>query len=151
MHRRARRTAAVRREYARCALGAGPLTRTRGRGYQVRFRSVLSPGRRIVLVGLLALAIAMHVVLIGWLLLPDHVPGPGAVGVGEWRLSLARVSYCSVILVEVIRLVHVTIVGFLTWHAKDPVPVTPARGLRVAVLTTIVPSKEPIEVLARTL
>jgi len=117
----------------------------------VQFRAVLSPGRRVALVGLLAVAVTIHAVLIGWLLLPEHVPGPGAVGVGDWRLSLARVSYCCVILVEVIRLVHVTIVGYLTWHAADPVPVTPPRGLRVAVLTTIVPSREPIAVVARTL
>ena len=45
--------------------------------------------------------------------------------------------------------------NFAVWvyafHAKDPVPVDPPIGLRVALLTTIVPSKEPIDVVERTL
>src|SRR5439155_19877089 len=36
-------------------------------------------------------------------------------------------------------------------HAKDPVPVDPPIGWRIALLTTIVPSKEPIEIVERSL
>src|SRR6185369_6591294 len=36
-------------------------------------------------------------------------------------------------------------------NARDPIPVDPPIGLRVAILTTIVPTKEPIEIVERTL
>jgi len=88
---------------------------------------------------------------IGWLLVPAHVPGPGVVGFGGWRLGVARVSFCVVICVESIRLVQNFAVWVLASAMKDPVPKAPQRGLRIAMLTTIVPSKEPISVVERTL
>ena len=91
------------------------------------------------------------VAFIGWLLLPAHVPGPGVVGFGGWRLGVARLSFCVVICVESIRLVQNFAVWVFASAMKDPVPKAPPRGLRVAMLTTIVPSKEPISVVERTL
>ncbi|OHV31768.1 glycosyl transferase family 2 [Pseudofrankia sp. EUN1h] len=147
----ARRNLTVRDAYTRCAEVCGPLTAARGESPQVEFRSVVPPGRRFALTLLFTFTTLVDLLLIGWLLLPDHVPGPGVIGIGDWRLTLARVSFCLVILVEVIRLVQVTVIWILAWNAKDPVPLTPPSGLRVAVLTTIVPSKEPISVVAKTL
>jgi cellulose synthase/poly-beta-1,6-N-acetylglucosamine synthase-like glycosyltransferase len=50
------------------------------------------------------------------------------------------------------------IAGLRTWsltyfaaRARDPVPMKPKAGLRVAVLTTIVPGKEPLELVMTTL
>ena len=91
------------------------------------------------------------VAFIGWLLLPAHVPGPGVVGFGGWRLGVARLSFCVVICVESIRLVQNFAVWVFASAMKDPVPKAPPCGLRVAMLTTIVPSKEPISVVERTL
>jgi len=88
---------------------------------------------------------------IGWLLVPAHVPGPGVVGFGGWRLGVARVSFCVVICVESIRLVQNFAVWVFAYAMKDPVPKALPRGLRIAMLTTIVPSKEPISVVERTL
>jgi hypothetical protein len=51
----------------------------------------------------------------------------------------------------VIRLSQSVTVWLFAYNAKDPVPMHPPIGLRVALLTTIVPSKEPIEVAERTL
>jgi cellulose synthase/poly-beta-1,6-N-acetylglucosamine synthase-like glycosyltransferase len=42
-------------------------------------------------------------------------------------------------------------VWVFAFHARDPVPVDPPVGLRVALLTTIVPNKEPLDVAERTL
>ena len=88
---------------------------------------------------------------IGWLLLPAHIPGAGVVGFGGWRLGVARVAFCVVISVETIRLVQNIAVWLFASSMKDPVPKAPPRGLRIAMLTTIVPAKEPLDVLERTL
>lgn len=141
----------MRVAYARCAEICGPLTAPRGDNPRVQFRSVVPPGRRLALTLLFLFTALVNLIFVGWLLLPAHVPGAGVTGRGGWQLSLARVSFCLVILVEVIRIVQVTIIWILAWHARDPVPLVPAPGLRVAVLTTIVPSKEPVSAVARTL
>jgi len=137
--------------YARCAEACGPLTAPRGENQRVRFRSVVPPGRRLALVLMVVFTTLVNLAFVGWLLLPRHVPGPGVTGLGDWRLTLARVGFCLVVLVEIVRVVQVGIVGLLAWHARDPVPLVAAPGLRVAVLTTVVPSKEPLSVVARTL
>jgi cellulose synthase/poly-beta-1,6-N-acetylglucosamine synthase-like glycosyltransferase len=79
------------------------------------------------------------------------VPGAIAVGGGGWWVATARISYCLMIIVELIRLGQSVTVWVFAFYAKDPVPMDPPVGLRVALLTTIVPSKEPIEVAERTL
>ncbi|WP_307873874.1 MULTISPECIES: glycosyltransferase family 2 protein [unclassified Frankia] len=146
-----RRSTAVRVAYARCAEACGPLTTPRGDNPRVEFRSVVPPGRRLALALLFLFTALVNLIFVGWLLLPAHVPGAGVAGAGDWRLFLARVSFCLVVLVEVIRIVQVSIIGILAWYARDPVPLVAPPGLRVAVLTTIVPSKEPVSVVARTL
>jgi cellulose synthase (UDP-forming) len=118
---------------------------------RVSFRRVASPAQRFVLTILALLNAATALVFIGWLLLPAHIPGPGVVGFGGWRLGIARLSFCVVICVETIRLVQNFAVWVFASAMKDPVPKAPVRGLRVAMLTTIVPAKEPIDVAERTL
>ena len=81
---------------------------------------------------------------IGWLLLPAHIPGAGVVGFGGWRLGVARVAFCVIISVEMVRFVQNFAVWLFASSMHDPVPKAPMRGLRVALLTTIVPAKEPI-------
>ncbi|MGW4567232.1 glycosyltransferase family 2 protein [Streptomyces sp. NPDC004561] len=137
--------------YRRCAWITGPLSPPPGGPVEVRFRSVLTPAQRTVLTALAALAALSGAALVGWLLLPRHVPGPGAAGAGDWRLALARLAFCVVVTIEVIKAVQVFAVWTFAWHAKDPLPLTPPAGLRVAMLTTIVPSKEPLAVVERTL
>jgi cellulose synthase (UDP-forming) len=53
--------------------------------------------------------------------------------------------------VELIRLLLSITVLIFAYFAKDPVPMEPQKGLRVAVLTTIVPGKEPFPLVAKTL
>lgn len=147
--RRDQRNLAARRAYARCAEIAGPLDFSPDS--RVFFRRVASPAQRAVLTLLALINALTALAFIGWLLLPAHVPGPGVVGFGGWRLGVARVSFCVVICVESIRLVQNFAVWVLASAMKDPVPKAAPRGLRVAMLTTIVPSKEPISVVERTL
>lgn len=55
------------------------------------------------------------------------------------------------LLVECIRVLQSLTLLVFAYFAKDPVPMIPGRGLRLAVLTTIVPGKEPFELVAKTL
>ncbi|MFE7839262.1 glycosyltransferase family 2 protein [Streptomyces sp. NPDC057474] len=137
--------------YRSCAWITGPPTVPPSGPAEIRFRSVLSPGRRFVLTALTAVTALSGVALIGWLLLPEHVPGSGAAGAGDWRLTAVRLAFCVVVAIEFIKVAQVFAVWTFAWHAKDPVPLTPPTGLRVAMLTTIVPSKEPLAVLEQTL
>jgi cellulose synthase (UDP-forming) len=146
---RAQRNLATQRAYARCAEIAGPLDFSPDP--RVFFRRVASPGQRAVLTMLALINAFTALAFIGWLLLPERVPGPGVVGFGGWRLGAARVSFCVVICVESIRLVQNFAVWVFASAMKDPVPKASPRGLRVAMLTTIVPSREPISVVERTL
>ncbi|WP_460063945.1 glycosyltransferase family 2 protein [Streptomyces sp. YKOK-I1] len=142
----------ARESYRRCARLTGPLSAPTGGGpVEVRFRSVLSTSQRIALTALALLTGCSGLVLAGWLLLPRHVPGGGALALGDWRLILARLAFCVVVTIELVKVVQVFAVWTFARHARDPVPLTPPIGLRVAMLTTIVPAKEPLDVVERTL
>ncbi|MER5456140.1 glycosyltransferase family 2 protein [Micromonospora sp. NPDC002389] len=141
----------ARLAYARCGAVAGPLVAPRDPQAAVEFRHVLSPAARLMLTLLVLLNSAAGLLLVGWLLLPGHVPGSDVTGLGTWQTTAARLGFCVVVGVEVIRLAQNMVVWVFAYHARDPVPVDPPVGLRVALLTTIVPSKEPLDVVERTL
>jgi cellulose synthase (UDP-forming) len=147
--RRQQRTVAVRRAYARCSHLTGDLDFSPEP--QVTFRRVATVGQRVALTLLAGLNALTALVFTGWLLLPAHIPGAGVVGFGGWRLGLARVAFCVIIGVEMIRFVQNFAVWLFASSMYDPVPKAPARGLRVAMLTTIVPAKEPVYLVERTL
>ncbi|MFJ2864642.1 glycosyltransferase family 2 protein [Kitasatospora sp. NPDC087314] len=144
------RNTAAQRAYVACAETAGPLTPGED-GAAVRYRSVSSRGVTFVMTVLVTVNALAGLAFVGWLLLPEHIPGSGVGWSPDWRINLARICFCAVITVELVRLVQNLAVWVFAFRAKDPVPVTPPPGLRVAVLTTIVPSKEPIEIVERTL
>ncbi|SBT51895.1 Glycosyltransferase, catalytic subunit of cellulose synthase and poly-beta-1,6-N-acetylglucosamine synthase [Micromonospora narathiwatensis] len=141
----------ARLAYARCGATAGPLVAPRHPRAAVEFRRVASPTARVILTLLVLVNSAAGLLFIGWLLLPEHVPGSGVIGLGDWRTMAARLGFCVVVGVELIRLAQNVVVWVFAFNAKDPVPVDPPVGLRVALLTTIVPSKEPLDVAERTL
>ncbi|WP_236647600.1 MULTISPECIES: glycosyltransferase family 2 protein [Micromonospora] len=141
----------ARLAYARCGAIAGPLVAPRHPRAAVEFRHAVSPAARVVLTLLVLVNSAAGLLLVGWLLLPEHVPGAGVIGLGGWQTVAARLGFCVVVGVELIRLAQNVVVWVFAFNAKDPVPVDPPVGLRVALLTTIVPSKEPIDVVERTL
>ncbi|WP_089154295.1 glycosyltransferase family 2 protein [Micromonospora sp. NBS 11-29] len=148
---RRQRDLRTRLAYARCGATAGPLRPPRRPDAAVEFRPTASVAARLTLTLLVLVNSAAGLLFVGWLLLPQHVPGPGVVGFGGWQTLTARLAFCVVVGVELIRLAQNVVVWVFAFHARDPVPVDPPVGLRVALLTTIVPSKEPIEVAERTL
>jgi hypothetical protein len=141
----------ARLAYARCGTTAGPLVAPRDAQSSVEFRHVASPASRLILTLLVLVNGAAGLLFIGWLMLPGHVPGSGVIGLGNWQTMIARLGFCVVVAVELIRLAQNVAVWMFAFNAKDPIPVDPPIGLRVALLTTIVPSKEPLEIAERTL
>ncbi|MGA4540158.1 glycosyltransferase family 2 protein [Uniformispora flossi] len=150
-NRRRRKNRAAHRAYVACADTSGPLRPVPDGDYRVEYRRTASTGAKIVLTVLVLVNAAAAVAFIGWLLLPEHVPGPGVRWSDGGRLAVARGAFCVVVLVELIRLVQSAAVWLFAFRARDPIPVEPPSGLRVAVLTTIVPAKEPIAIVERTL
>jgi cellulose synthase/poly-beta-1,6-N-acetylglucosamine synthase-like glycosyltransferase len=144
-----RHSFAARRHYVGSATAARSL-QPADRIERVRFRPVVSVRERIVLTALVCFNAGTALLFICWLLLPEHRPGyAGALPAG--LLWTARLGFVLVVMVEVIRLVQNFAVWVYAFHAKDPVPVDPPIGWRVAMLTTIVPGKEPVEMVERTL
>ncbi len=150
-NKRERRNRQAHRAYVACAEISGPLTEPPTDDYRVGFRPVASLGAKFAMTLLVVVNALAGLAFVGWLLLPEHVPGAGVTWIDGWKLTVARVAFCAVVLVEIVRLVQSLAVWVFAFRAKDPVPVEPPSGLRVAVLTTIVPAKEPIDIVERTL
>jgi cellulose synthase (UDP-forming) len=148
---RAARRGALRRSYEACSELTGPLWTPPTRQHPVRFRRLLSVDERAVLTALVLFSSVTGVAFIGWLVLPSHVPGGAVVGLGDWKITAARLTFCLMVAVELIRLGQNACVLLFAFNASDPVPMRPLSDLRVALLTTIVPSREPIETVGRAL
>jgi cellulose synthase/poly-beta-1,6-N-acetylglucosamine synthase-like glycosyltransferase len=134
---------------------AGPLRGAPNDGtYRVRYRSMRAidgGGRHVGSLLIALLNICFEVFFCLWLLQPDHfaTTNPGPVE------QAAQVANAFVIVsiagIELLRLINVVSLSLASITARDPIPVTPDASLRVAFLTTIVPSKEPLSVVRDTL
>ncbi|WP_340557884.1 glycosyltransferase family 2 protein [Streptomyces sp. GSL17-111] len=129
---------------------AGPLTEPGQLPYRVRYRSLLSrEPHRLRAVLLMTAAPALSAVLLLWLVWPSHwTDRAGAPG---WLVAADWVMLGCIGLIELFRCVNVLSIAHATMVARDPVPVTPEPGLKVAFLTTYVPGKEPVEMVRATL
>jgi len=115
----------------------------------VRYRRVLSSGQHRLMLGVASLHIALAAALVVYLLLPGNLP----------RFRPGQPIANTVMVVGLFLMIGLQlIVGLRTWvlayfaaRACDPVPIPAPPGLRVAVLTTIVPSKEPVDLVMTTL
>ena len=120
-----------------------------GQPYEVRYRNLSSTvrqrGQALVLT---VAALTFELVFLLWLLQPAHWPDSNTSPLAYWT-SVTLVSFTG--LIEFMRLVNVTTLCLATLRARDPIPVRPEAGLRVAFTTTIVPSKEPLELARQTL
>jgi cellulose synthase/poly-beta-1,6-N-acetylglucosamine synthase-like glycosyltransferase len=72
---------------------------------------------------------------------------PGELGV----YILAVIGLIILVSLQAIGAFRSWITAYFVGNARDPIPMQPAPGLKVAVLTTIVPGKEPIELVLATL
>ncbi|MDT0400130.1 glycosyl transferase, partial [Streptomyces sp. DSM 41636] len=128
----------------------GPLTEPDPEGYRVRYRSLLSTEKhRIRAVLLMTLAPVLTATLMLYLVWPTHWTDREN---GErWLVVADTVMLVSIGLIGFFMLVNVVSIAHATMVARDPVPVTPEPGTRVAFLTTYVPGKEPLSMVRATL
>ncbi|WP_023586497.1 glycosyltransferase family 2 protein [Streptomyces thermolilacinus] len=129
---------------------AGPLTDPGPAAYTVEYRSLLGrEPRRIRAVLLMTLAPVLSAVLLAYLVWPSHrTRREGAPG---WLVACDTVMLVSIGLICLFMLVNVVSIAHATLVARDPVPVPPEPGTRVAFLTTYVPGKEPLSMVRATL
>ncbi|MFD6028224.1 glycosyltransferase family 2 protein [Streptomyces griseoluteus] len=131
---------------------AGPLTEPPAdRPYTVRYRSLLSQEpHRMRAALMLGAAPLLSLVLLGWLLRPEHWTERDYPAYG-FLPALDTLMLVSIGLIEFFRCLNVLSNAHATLVARDPVPVVPEAGTRVAFLTSFVPGKEPLEMVTRTL
>lgn len=141
-----------RYDYEHYSRLAGPLTQPDpDRPYKVRYRSLLSQEpHRLRAALMLGAAPLLSLVLLFWLLKPEHWTERDHVD-HAFLPALDLVMLVSIGLIELFRCMNVLSNAHATLVARDPVPVVPETGTRVAFLTSFVPGKEPIEMVTRTL
>lgn len=136
-------------DYEAYARLAGELTEAEP-GYRVRYRSLIATEpHRLRAVLLMTLAPLLSAVLLLWLVWPSHWTDREN---APLYLHVADATMLACIaLIELFRLVNVVSIAHATLVARDPVPVRPEPGTRVAFLTTCVPGKEPLSMVRATL
>ena len=129
---------------------AGLLTEPGDKPYRVQYRSLLSrEPHRMRAVLLMTLAPILTGLLLVYLVWPTHwVEREGG---DRWLVGLDIAMLVSIGLIELFMVTNVASVAHATMVARDPVPVVPEYGTRVAFLTTYVPGKEPISMVRDTL
>ncbi|MEV5506738.1 glycosyltransferase family 2 protein [Streptomyces orinoci] len=138
-------------DYDRYSRLAGELTEPPEGPYRVRYRRLTGrgAGRRLGACLLSVAAPLLSLVLVVWLMQPDHwVDRPYA---AAWEHAADGLVTLSIGLIESFRLINVISNAHATWMARDPVPVRARPGTRVAFVTTYVPGKEPFSMVRATL
>jgi cellulose synthase (UDP-forming) len=149
-HRNARRNNEIVENYQDSSTITGPLVDPLTPNVSVAFQPVVTGRQRWVLAGLVLLNIVAALAFLSWLLTPSHLPFDTN-RYGTAGLILGLIGFTCVVVLELVRLSQAGVLALFASRMRDPLPMTPEAGLRVAVLTTIVPSKEPIELVAKTL
>src|SRR4051812_220190 len=123
----------------------GPLQPT---GSTVRYRKALSAAQRATVLGLGGLHLALALGLALFLLLPQNLPWMGTDALDN---AVAAGGLLGMGLLQAIAGLRTWTITYHAGQARDPIPMRPPSGLRVAVLTTIVPDREPVELVMTTL
>jgi cellulose synthase/poly-beta-1,6-N-acetylglucosamine synthase-like glycosyltransferase len=123
--------------------GASTSTGSLQDGDTVRYHRTMKRSQTVMLTALIALNTIAGVGLLAWLGLASRISS-GGLAVGIALLVL-------MILLECVRLFQSATIMVYAAKARDPVPLKPGRTHRVAILTTIVPGKEPLAMAVRTL
>ncbi|MFF3915057.1 glycosyltransferase family 2 protein [Streptomyces sp. NPDC001852] len=141
-----------RYDYEHYSRLAGPLTQPDpSTPYRVRYRSLLSQEpHRLRAALMLGAAPILSLVLLFWLLQPEHWTERDYPA-HDFLPALDVVMLVSIGLIEFFRCMNVLSNAHATLVARDPVPVVPETGTRVAFITTFVPGKEPLEMVTKTL
>ncbi len=151
--RRRARKELPRYDYEHYSRLAGPLTQPpTGTPYKVQYRSLLSQEpHRVRAALLLGAAPLVSLGLFAWLMQPSHWTDRDPNLDNDLLLVLDVIMLVSIGLIELFRTMNVLSNAHATLVARDPVPVVPESGTRVAFLTSFVPGKEPLEMVTKTL
>jgi cellulose synthase/poly-beta-1,6-N-acetylglucosamine synthase-like glycosyltransferase len=125
---------------------AGPLRAT---GDRVEYRRVYPRRDDWTLRALGIVHVVLAVALGVYLLLPGNLPALGAHSTAVAVLTI--VGLAVMVAMQIIVALRTWVLMFFAARARDPIPMVRPPGLRVAVLTTIVPGKEPVELVMTTL
>ncbi|MDG4859991.1 cellulose synthase catalytic subunit [Streptomyces sp. T-3] len=129
---------------------AGPLQDPGAGAYRVQYQKLLSrEPHRIRAVLLMTLAPILTGVLLVYLVWPTH--WTQREGGDRWLIGLDITMLVAIGLIELFMLVNVISIAHATMVARDPIPVPPQPGTKVAFVTTYVPGKEPISMVRGTL
>ncbi|WP_329019442.1 glycosyltransferase family 2 protein [Streptomyces sp. NBC_00690] len=152
-HRPRPKKALPRYDYEHYSRLAGPLTQPDpAKPYTVQYRSLLSQEpHRIRAALLLGSAPLVSLGLFLWLMQPSHWTERDPNLKNDLLLVLDIVMLVSIGLIELFRTMNVLSNAHATLVARDPVPVVPESGTKVAFLTSFVPGKEPLEMVTKTL
>jgi cellulose synthase (UDP-forming) len=115
--------------------------------HKVRFKPVLDTRERNTVKVVFFLFLVLQLTFIGYIV--TH--GPNLTGQSTVVQMLSVTGFIAMILLQLIALIGSATTLNFAYRAVDPVPMVPKPGLRVAMLTTIVPSKEPWEIAKQTL
>ncbi|MFI1783227.1 glycosyltransferase family 2 protein [Streptomyces rubiginosohelvolus] len=142
-----------RYDYEHYSRLAGPLTQPpAGKPYKVQYRSLISQEpHRVRAALLLGAAPLVSLGLFAWLMQPSHWTDRDPNLDNDLLLVLDVIMLVSIGLIELFRTMNVLSNAHATLVARDPVPVVPESGTRVAFLTSFVPGKEPLEMVTKTL
>jgi cellulose synthase/poly-beta-1,6-N-acetylglucosamine synthase-like glycosyltransferase len=147
--------------YERYTNLAGPITSPpEDEPYQVQYRGIHGSRREWIAIRAITLIlVALDFRFMYWLLFQSQYPHLDtwlwqstwhAAGTDGYVMLRAGMAVGSIVM-QAFLLVNILTVSRACLAARDPIPVEPESGLRVAFLTTIVPDREPIEVAERTL
>ncbi|RFU84284.1 glycosyltransferase [Streptomyces triticagri] len=129
---------------------AGPFQDPGTGAYRVQYRRLLSTEpHRIRAVLLMLLAPLLTAALLLYLVWPSH--WTQREGADSWLVVLDATMLIAIGLIELFMVVNVVSIAHATLVARDPIPVPPEPGTRVAFITTYVPGKEPISMVRATL
>lgn len=117
-------------------------------GYRVQYQSVHGGRRDLIAPVVFGLVnVTIEAFFVGWLLWPGHLL--------PWSGGLIDIAdafvIASIAIMELLRLVQVISLSLASAVSCEPLAPPAAPPLRVALLTTIVPSTEPIRLVRRTL
>jgi cellulose synthase/poly-beta-1,6-N-acetylglucosamine synthase-like glycosyltransferase len=134
-------------EYSAYSVLAGPADPEPVADYRVQMKR-MARRRPIRTVLITLFAFAFEATFFGWLVTSIELPDQ-RLHTMLYAATLFMIGATATI--ELFRLVNVVTLCLATLWARDPAPVVPDTGTRVAFLTTIVPGKEPIAMVEKTL
>lgn len=117
-------------------------------GSSVRYRRVLTRRQQVGVQLMGSVHVATAAGLAVFLLLPANLPERG---LSPLQNLVAAIGVIGMVGLQLIAGLRTWTITYHAGQARDPIPMRPPSGLRVAVLTTIVPGKEPVELVMTTL